>query len=255
MHELARVHPRYGYRFIAAKLKDEGRRVNIKRVHRLWRQEGLKVPKKQVKKRRLGSSVNGIVRKRAEYKDHVWSYDFVKDQTADGRPFKVLGVVDEFTRECLSLEVARSIKARDVTATLAYLFEVRGVPGFIRSDNGPEFVAHEVKWFLARQGVNTLFIEPGSPWENAYIESFNSRFRDEVLNRELFMGLEEAKVVVEDHRLDYNHRRPHSSLGYVAPARFAASLGQASAVERAALALPASPDQANHPQTLIAPGP
>lgn len=228
LHELARAHPRYGYRFMTTLIRrdDEFRRVNVKRVYRLWRAEGLKVPRKQVKKRRLGTSENGIVAHRSEFKDHVWCYDFVKDQTLDGRPLKFLPIVDEFTRECLALETARHITAHDVIETLKYLFEVRGAPRFIRSDNGPEFVARAVKAFLAASNVETLFIEPGSPWENAYIESFNSRFRDEFLNRELFTGLAEAQVITEDHRLDYNDHRPHSSLGYVTPAAFAASLSQ-----------------------------
>ena len=252
MLELARLHPRYGYRRTAALLRAEGRQVNVKRVHRLWRQEGLKVPRKQVRKRRLGSSVNGIVHHTAEHRDHVWSYDFIKDQTTDGRSFKLLPIVDEYTRECLSLDVSRSMKAADVVATLAYLFEVRGVPRFIRSDNGPEFVARAVKRFLKERGVETLFIEPGSPWENAYVESFNSRLRDELLDRELFTSLTEAKVVVEDHRLDYNHRRPHSSLDYQTPASFAASL--AGPAVGATPRPPAQPAEEGHDSTLIATG-
>ena len=218
-------HPRYGYRRIWALLRDEGRRVNRKRVYRLWRKEGLRVPRKQRKRRRLGNSGNGCVRHQAEHIDHVWSYDFVMDQTVDGRPVKLLPIVDEYTRECLSLDVARSIKATDLIETLRQLFAVRGRPRFIRSDNGPEFVAQAVRDWLVASGVETLYIEPGSPWENGYCESFNSRLRDELLNRELFMNLREAKMVVEDYRLDYNHRRPHSALGYVTPASFAARCG------------------------------
>jgi putative transposase len=223
MRELSVKHPRYGYRRIWALLRDEGFRVNRKRVHRLWRREGLKVPQKQRKRRRLGGSVNACFRRKAQGRNDVWSYDFVMDQTGDGRRLKMLAVVDEFTRECLTIEVERSMTARDVVATLAYLFEVRGVPRHIRSDNGPEFIAEAVKRWLKQSGVSTLYIEPGSPWENAYSESFNGKFEDELLNREQFATLKEAKVLVEDYRLEYNHRRPHSGLGYMTPAAFAAS--------------------------------
>src|SRR4051794_24419015 len=220
---LAREDPRYGYRRIKALLVREGWSVNLKRVHRLWRREGLKVPQVQRKRRRLGQSENGCARRRSERPDHVWSYDFIHDQTADGRGLKVLPVVDEFTRECLTIEVERGLTAEDVVSTLEYLFEVRGVPEHIRSDNGPEFIAEAVKSWLARRGSKALYIEPGSPWENAYSETFNSRLRDELLGRETFETLKEAKVILEDHRLDYNHRRPHSSLGYLTPAEFAAA--------------------------------
>ncbi len=223
LRELSRQHPRYGYRRITALLQQEGGRVNRKRVRRLWRQEGLKVPRKQRKKRRLGSSVNGASQRRAEYRNHVWSYDFIEDQTADGRKLKMLPIVDEFTRECLTIEVERNMTAQDVVATLIFLFELRGAPEYLRSDNGPEFIAQAVKEWLAQSGVGTLYIEPGSPWENPYSESFNSRFRDELLNRELFETLAEAKVLTEDFRLEYNHRRPHSSLEYRTPAAFAAT--------------------------------
>ena len=221
--ELSARHPRYGYRRIWALLRSEGFRINRKRVHRLWRREGLKVPGKQRKRRRLGGGANACFRRKAESKNAVWSYDFVMDQTHDGKRLKMLPVVDEFTRECLAIEVERSMTAKDVVATLRYLFEVRGVPQFIRSDNGPEFIAGAVKQWLKESGAETLYIEPGSPWENAYSESFNSRFEDEMLNREEFATLKEAKVLVEDYRREYNHRRPHSSLGYKTPAEFAAS--------------------------------
>jgi putative transposase len=220
---LAREHPRYGYRRIRALLKREGWSVNLKRVHRLWRREGLEVPQMQRKRRRLGQSENGCARRRSERPDHVWSYDFIHDQTSDGRGLKMLPVVDEFTRECLTIEVERSLTAEDVVSTLEYLFEVRGEPEFIRSDNGPEFIAEAVRSWLAGRGARTLYIAPGSPWENAYSETFNSRLRDELLDREVFETLKEAKVLLEDHRLDYNHHRPHSSLGYEPPAEFAAS--------------------------------
>jgi putative transposase len=223
IRELAREHPRYGYRRVTALLRREGWSVNRKRVHRLWRREGLKVPQVQRKRRRLGHSENSCTRRRAERPNHVWSYDFIHDQTADGRGLKLLPVVDEYTRECLTIEVERHLTANDVVSTLEYLFEVRGEPEHIRSDNGPEFIAEVVRDWLGRRGAKTLFIEPGSPWENAYSETFNSRLRDEILDREVFETLKEAKVLLEGHRLDYNHRRPHSSLGYRTPAEFAAA--------------------------------
>ena len=254
MLELVRQRPRYGYRRITALLRAEGLRVNRKRVYRLWREEGLRVPQKQVKKRRLGSSVNGCVRHRAEHKDHVWCYDFVKDQTIDGRPLKFLPVEDEFTRECLALEVSRSITAADVIGVLEFLVAVRGAPRFIRSDNGPEFIAQAIRSWLAGAGIGTLYIEPASPWENAYSESFNGRFRDELLDRELFVSTREARVVCEDYRLDYNHHRPHSSLGYMTPAAFAASCASPP-VGLATLALPTPTHTTNHDHpTLITTG-
>ena len=180
------------------------------------------MPKKQRKRQRLGCSDNSCIGQRAEYINHVWSYDFVMDQTEDGSRLKMLPIVDEFTRECLLIDVERSITAKDVIATLEYLFAVRAVPAYLRSDNGPEFIADAIKKWLAESGVGTLYIEPGSPWENAYIESFISRFEDELLNGESFGSVKEAKVLVEEHRLDYNDHRPHSSLGYMTPAAFAA---------------------------------
>ena len=220
-HELATANPRYGYRRVTALLRAEGRAVNVKRVLRLWRAEGLKVPRRQRKRRRLGTSEGGSQRRRAARRNEVWSYDFVFDQTADGRPLKVLPVVDEYTRECLALVVGRSLTAADVVRTLATLVADRGVPAYLRSDNGPEFIAAAVRRWLAAAGVATLYIEPGSPWENASGESFNSRLRDELLNREVFGSLAEAEVILAEHRRAYNHDRPHSSLGYVAPAVFA----------------------------------
>ena len=223
MRKLSLERPRFGYRRITVLLRREGWRVNRKRVHRLWRREGLKVPQRQRKRRRLGHGGNSTRRRRAERINEVWSYDFVQDQSADGKPLRLLPVVDEYTRECMTIEVERSFTAEDVVATLQYLFELRGAPKYIRSDNGPEFVARAVREWLARSAVKTLYIEPGSPWQNAYSESFNSRLRDECLDRELFESLPEARVIVEDYRLDYNHRRPHSALGYRTPAAFAAA--------------------------------
>ena len=224
MIELCRENPRYGYRRVWALLRREGWHVNPKGVYRLWREEGLRVPGKQRKRRRLvGTSENGCARRRTEHKDHVWSYDFVMDRTEDGRALKMMPVVDEYTRECLALEVERSITAEEEEVeTLASLFARRGEPSFIRSDNGPEFIAEAVKGWLEASGVKTLYIEPGSPWENAYSETFISRFGDELLKREAFANLLEAKVLVEEYRSHYNQERPHSALGYRTPVEFAA---------------------------------
>jgi putative transposase len=224
MRTLSRENPRYGYRRVWALLKREGWAVNRKRVQRLWREADLKVPaKKEVRKRRrMGDSENATTRKRADHVNHVWSYDFAMDQTEDGRRLKVMPVVDEYTRECLALEMERSITAEDVVVTLAGLFAQRGEPAYIRSDNGPEFVAQAVKKWLAASGVRTLYIEPGAPWENAYSETFVSRMRDELLDREMFANLKEAKVLAKDYRDHYNHHRPHGALGYLTPAEFAA---------------------------------
>jgi putative transposase len=223
LHQLSRRYPRYGYRMIAALVRQEGWFVNRKRIYRLWRQEGLQVPRRSHKRPRCGDAINGCTRKKARYPNHVWTYDFLYDQTADGRRLKLLPVVDEFTRECLTLEVTRRMEAQDVIGVLEYLFALRGAPRYLRSDNGPEFVAQRIKVWLAQRQTGPLFIEPGSPWENAYIESFNSRLRNEFLNVEVFGSLKEAQVLAEQHRLEYNHRRPHSALGYRTPAAFAAT--------------------------------
>jgi transposase InsO family protein len=223
LQELSRQHPRYGYRFMTALLRREGLRINRKRVQRLWREAGLKVPRQGVKKRRLGSSENACFRRRAERPNHVWSYDFVMDQTSDGKRLKILAVVDEYTRECLALEVERCMEAADVVGVLQRIIAVRGVPENIRSDNGGEFIAEAARSYLKHSGANTLYIEPGAPWENAYSETFNSRFRDAVLNREMFDTLLEAKVLVKNYRREYNEERPHSALDYATPAEFAAA--------------------------------
>jgi putative transposase len=216
---LATKYGRYGYRRITALLNNEmGWRVNHKRVERIWRKESLKVPKKQPKRGRLWLNNGSCIRLRPEYKDHVWSYDFMIDRTADGRAFKILNIIDEFTRECLAMRVARKIGNQDVIDLLFQLFILRGIPRHMRSDNGPEFTARAIRKWLRRMGVKTLFIEPGSPWENGYIESFNGKLRDELLNREIFTTLQEAKVLIEQWRREYNQVRPHSSLGYRPPA-------------------------------------
>ena len=224
MRRIARKRPRFGSPRIHDALGKRGWSINHKRVERLWREEGMQVPKKQHKKRRspCDGSENSCVRKRALRPNHVWSYDFVEDRTEHNRKLRMLVVIDEFTRESLAIEVAWSFRATQVVEVLGYLFAVRGVPEHIRSDNGPEFVARVVTRWLYRAGVKTLFIAKGSPWENGYVESFNSRFRDELLNRELFTGLEDARWVVDRWRLDYNHQRPHSSLDYQTPTEFVA---------------------------------
>ena len=223
MLELVGRHPRYGYRRIWALLRREGWRINRKRVYRLWRRQGLKVPRKQRKKRRLGTSANGCVRRRAESKDHVWAWDFIYDRTADGRSLKWLSVVDEYTRECLVLEVRRRLPAAAVVELLAQVLAYRGAPRQIRSDNGPEFIAEALRQWLAKAGVATLYIAPGAPWENGYAESFHSRLRDELLDREEFVSLMEAKVLAMEWRQEYNQERPHSALGYQTPLEFASA--------------------------------
>jgi putative transposase len=215
---LACQYGRYGYRRITALLQNEGWRVNHKRVERMWRQEGLKVPRRQPKRGRLWLNDGSCIRLRPQKRDHVWSYDFVLARTTDGRPLRILAILDEYTRECLSLDVARQISSQDVLYSLYSLFIHRGVPEYIRSDNGPEFTAKAVREWLGRIGVRTLFIEPGSPWENGYVESFIGKLRDELLNGEIFDTLLEARVVIEDWRREYNLVRPHSSLGYRPPA-------------------------------------
>ena len=222
LNEFSEQRPRAGYRTACGQLRQEGLRVNPKRVQRLWREEGLKVPRQQCKKRRFGTSDNGSHRRVASRPNEVWSYDFVSDQTSDGRRLKYLCVVDEFTREGLALEVRRSFRAKDVIAVLAALIARRGAPAHLRSDNGPEFVALAVQAWLKQQNVGPLYIAPGSPWENAYVESFNSRLRDEHLNREEFASLLEAQVLAAGWRRDYNEARPHSALGYLAPTVYAA---------------------------------
>jgi putative transposase len=216
--EVATEYGRYGYRRVTALLRGEGWPVNHKRVERIWRQEGLKVPKRQPKRKRLWLADGSCIRLRPAYRNHVWSYDFVADRTSDGRPLRMLTIVDEHTRECVAIDVARRLTSEDVLERLSDLFVRRGVPDYLRSDNGPEFTATRVREWLARVQVKTLFIEPGSPWENGYVESFNGKLRDELLNREVFDTLLEAKVLIERWRRAYNTIRPHSSLGYRAPA-------------------------------------
>ena len=218
MIALAIEYGRYGYRRITILLRNDGWHVNHKRIERLWRREGLKVPKRQPARRRLWLNDGSCIRLRPERKDHVWSYDFVHDRTHDGQPLRMLTILDEYTRECLSIDVDRKMDSEDVLERLTELFIRRGVPDYIRSDNGSEFTSKAVRGWLAKVGVKTLFIEPGSPWENGYCESFNGKLRDELLNGEIFYTVTEAKVLIERWRQHYNRIRPHSALGYRPPA-------------------------------------
>jgi putative transposase len=217
--DLARQYGRYGYRKIAELLRSTaGWIVNDKRIERIWRREGLKVPAKQLKRRRLWLCDGSCIRLRAERPNHVWSYDFVEDRTHDGRKYRMLNVIDEFTHECLAIRVNRKLKATDVIDVLSDLFILRGVPEHIRSDNGAEFTAKAVQDWMTAVGAKTAYIAPGSPWENGFIESFNARLRDELLDGEIFYSLKEAQVIIESWRRHYNTVRPHGSLGYKAPA-------------------------------------
>jgi putative transposase len=217
--ELARRHGRLGYRKIAEMLRSTaGWIVNDKRVERIWRREGLKVPAKQSKQGRIWSADGSCIRLRAERPNHVWSYDFVEDRTHDGRKYRMLNLIDEFTHECLAIRVDRKLKSTDVIDLLSDQFILRGVPEHIRSDNGPEFVAKAVQDWVRAVGTKTAYIERGSPWENGFIESFNARLRDELLDGEIFYSLAEARIVIESWRRHYNTVRPHGSLGYKPPA-------------------------------------
>ena len=218
MFELVRQYGRYGYRRIAALLRDAGWQVNDKRIERLWRREGLKVPMKQAKKGRLWLNDGSCLRLRPEYRDHVWSYDFVHDRTHDNRSYRILTVIDEFSRESLATEPRRRFTSLDVIEELTNLFILHGRPEHIRSDNGPEFTSRSIRKWLDALKVGPLFIEPGSPWENGYNESFNGKLRDELLNGEIFYTLAEAKIIIERWRVHYNTKRPHTSLGYRPPA-------------------------------------
>ena len=227
---LAHENPSFGYRMIWGMLRGEGMVVNVKRVRRLWKQAGLKVTKPQARRVQGGSSENASHVRRAKAPNDVWTYDFTFDATRDGRALKFLVVIDEYTRQCLHIEVGRSMSAKAVVRILTELMRVHGEPRALRSDNGPEFIANVVQEWLAAAGVATLYIQPGSPWENAYAESFMSRFDDDFLSRELFDTLAEAQVLTEHHRVWYNNMRPHSSLEYKTPAQFAiACAGVASA--------------------------
>ncbi len=216
--ELASEYGRYGYRQVTNMLNNEGWKVGKDAVYTIWREEGLQVPQKQPKKRRLWLTDGSCIRLRPEYPNHVWSYDFVQDRTHDGRSFRILNIIDEYTKECLASFTQRRIRSQDVILVLAELFLTKGIPKHIRSDNGPEFVAKKLVGWLEQLEVGPLFIEPGSPWENGYCESFNGKMRYEFLNGEIFYSLFEAQVLVERWRQHYNTKRPHSSLGGRPPA-------------------------------------
>jgi transposase InsO family protein len=215
--ELASAYGRYGYRRVTALLRNQGWIVNHKRIERIWREEGLKVPQKQPKRGRLWLNDGSVVRLRPEFPKHVWSYDFMQDRTHNGVPYRILNVIDEYTRECLAVKVARSLTHKEVLEVLTDLFLERGVPVHIRSDNGSEFTAKKVREYLSRLEIKPLFIEPGSPWENGYIESFNGKMRDELLAGEIFYSIIEAQIIIEQWRWHYNQIRPHSALGYTPP--------------------------------------
>jgi len=235
--ELSEDNPRYGYRRVTALLRREGHEINAKRVQRVRRQRGLQVSRRQRKTRRLGLST--AERQRATHANHVWSWDFVEDQTENGTRIRVLTLIDEHTRECLAVHVDWSIRAVDVITVVEAAFERYGVPAHLRSDNGPEFIAYTIQDWLREKNVKTIYITPGSPWENAYIESFHDKLRDECLNREIFGSLWEARVVIEQWRLHYNAERPHSSLGYQTPSEFGGR-GHGSSELRSGYALPPS---------------
>jgi putative transposase len=250
--ELARQYGRYGYRKIAELLRTTaGWVVNDKRVERIWRREGLKVPAKQPKRSRLWLADGSCLRLRAERPNHVWSYDFVEDRTHEGRKYRMLNIIDEFTHECLAIRIDRKLKSVDVIDVLSDLFILRGVPERLRSDNGPEFVAKAVQDWIAAVGAKAAYIAPGSPWENGFIESFNARLRDELLDGEIFYSLAEARIVVESWRRHYNAKRPHASLGYKPPAPevFIPAFAARAAAQSRPAAPPALADSPDLPPT------
>lgn len=216
--QVASEYSRYGYRQVTNILNQEGFEVGKDRVYRIWREEGLKVPQKAPKRGRLWLADGSSIRMRPEHRNHVWSYDFVADRTHDGRPYKILNIIDEYSRECLASFVSRRIRSQDVILVLSELFLRHGCPEYIRSDNGPEFIADRLKRWLKQLQVQPLYIEPGSPWENGYCESFNGKMRYELLDVEIFYSLLEAQIIIEKWRVHYNTKRPHSSLGGKPPA-------------------------------------
>jgi len=254
MLQLARARPRYGYRRIGWLLREEGWRAGLSRVFRLWQREGLKVPVKKRKRRRIGTSANGCHRRRAEGPNDVWCWDFVYDRTVSGSQLQWLSIVDEYTRECLALKVDRGITSEDVIDTLSELFAMRGVPRHIRSDNGPEFIAHALRRWLGQVGVDAMYIEPASPWENGYAESFHGRLRDEFLAMEIFDGVRDARTLTASWRDEYNTQRPHSSLGYQTPVRFAAACAASASAKASAPAAHAGSLGQPCSQALISPG-
>ena len=223
MRDLAMANPRRGRRYIMDLLRKERWSVGTRLMKRLWRQEGLLVPRKRVKRRRIGTGENGIVRRRATRRNEVLGMDFVQDWTADGRPLRMLVVLDEYTRECLAIEVRRRLRGKDVVAVLDELTAIRRAPAHLRADNGPEMISKAVKEWCASSGTDALYIDPGSPWQNGIVESFNGRLRDELLSSEIFATLDEARLLVDRWRLHYNHRRIQRALGKLTPAAFAAA--------------------------------
>lgn len=252
MEALVRKHPRYGYRRIANLLRREGFPANRKRIYRLWKREGYRVPQAQHKRRRLGHSENSCHRLRSEYPHHIWAWDFIFDRDEGGRSLKWLTVIDEFTRECLVLLPERHLTSLDVIDQLIRLMNRKGVPAHIRSDNGPEFIARALRTWLERADIGTLYVEPGAPWENGYAESFQARLRDELLNAESFANLREAQALARMWKREYNEERPHSSLGYLTPAEFAA--GQPDLPLGATPLAPGQAPSAYEQRTLIATG-
>ena len=228
LYELVRKYPRLGYRKISKMLAREGFRAGFTRIQQLRRREGLQVPKKPKKRRRLGDASGSCYRRQAERRNHVWAWDFLFDQTTKGSPLKVLTLVDEYTRECLCIKVARRITSKNLREVLQGLFIAHGKPAFIRSDNGPEFIARSLQKWLKEENVGPSYIEPGAPWQNGFAESFHSKIRDEFLNCELFDNVQEAQQLATQWRQFYNEVRPHASLGYRTPAEFAA-MGTATA--------------------------
>ena len=235
--DLSEDHPRYGYRRITVLVRRKGELINAKRVQRVRRHHGLQVRKKQRKMRRTGLST--AQRQRATHANHVWSWDFVEDQTENGTRFRILTLIDEFTRECLAMHIAWSIRAVDVITVIEGAIERYGAPEHIRSDNGPEFIAYAIQDWLRENEIKAIYIQPGAPWENGHIESFHDKLRDECLNREIFGSLLEAKIVIESWRVEYNTERPHSSLGNKTPQEFAGRAPECSRL-RSGFALPTS---------------
>jgi putative transposase len=225
LRELVGENPRRGCRYLSALLRQEGWGVNYKRVHRLWKREGYRVPRKRHKKRAVGDASNACDKRAATHANDVWTWDFIHDRLVDGRALKCLTILDEYTRECLELGMGRSIRGGEVLDALGRLMSERGAPGHIRSDNGPEFIATQVTTWLADLGVQTLYIEPGAPWQNGFAEAFNSRLRDEFLEMNYFTTLAHAQELARRWKEHYNTTRPHSSLNYLTPAEFARRCG------------------------------
>lgn len=237
MRQAVRKHPRYGYRRIAALLRRQGWAVNVKRVHRLWKREGWRVPQRKARKKARGTSANACHARRAEHRNHVWTWDVIHDRTTTGGSLRVLTLVDEYTRECLALEVRRNLPAETALAVLQEAIATRGAPTYLRSDNGSEFVAKTLRAWLEKANVGTLYVAPASPWENGYAEAFHSRLRDEFLDAELFDDAKHAQALAAAWKRAYNEERPHSSLGYQTPAEFSRTL-ESSGLPVAATPLP-----------------